>query len=410
MGSINRFSTKATVLSKFSMFLLALYPLISWYDISFALPLGGTLMLFFSSMVIVAFRGRINVLHRFFWIVFLYVCFTWCYRNDFAFWTLFPPGGWVFFLFCISIVAGIITFDISLLTKYMKYAVWISILLFWIQYIIVHSTGSNICMVPNLTGKFTYEGLSYSELVARHRTSMHPCSFFLEKSYMAYYLITYLALILFSTERHEKWWHKETLVIVVTLIALRSGSGMVAMPILLLVRIFLSFWNGNKTRSILLICLTIPVFVAAYYAYVSTESGEEILFRQSELTTEGTSGYSRVVAGYVMFDSQSLNEQILGTSRNKLINDYGHNKEESMTLYINGFQTILLTFGYIGSFLYILFYGFVFRKVTIMGRMSIITLLIMSLLESNYLNVYMVLLTVIACAEYYHQRLIKLSE
>jgi len=393
-------STPTPVLTKIYMLVLALYPLLGWYDINFSLSLGGTLMLFLSVFVIATKGFKINVLHKSFWFVFSYVCLVLCIRNGFATWTILPPGGWLFFLFFISLVAGVITFNVSLLTKYMKWIVWIAIALFFIQYIILHTTGSNICFVLNLTGKFTYEELTFTELAARHRSSSHPCSIFMEKSYMAHYLITYLLLLLYGSNKSEKWWNKEVLIIIAALVLLRSGSGMVVLPVLMMVKIISTFWNGNKSRSIILLFFAVLVAIGTFFVYSRTESGAEVLSRQEELSTEGTSGYTRVVAGYMMFESQSLNDQIWGASRGQLVDDYGHSKEGTFTLYINGFQTILLTLGYLGTFFYLLFYIILFRKVSILGRMSIIILLVMSLLESNYLNAYMLLFTLIPCAEY----------
>ena len=72
--------------------------------------------------------------------------------------------------------------------------------------------------------------------------------------------------------------------------------------------------------------------------------------------------------------------------------------------YVNGMQSILLKLGYIGTFLYLLFYINIFRRAKIVSRLSIIVLLVMSLLESNYLNPYMALLTIIPCSELYLNR------
>ena len=68
---------------------------------------------------------------------------------------------------------------------------------------------------------------------------------------------------------------------------------------------------------------------------------------------------------------------------------------------------ILLTLGYVGLFLYLFFYIKIFRKVNATSKMSLIVLLIMGLLESNYLNPYMMLLTIIPCADYYTNKQIK---
>lgn len=386
------------------MLLLALYPLLGWYGIPFPVPLGGTLMLFFSALVIVRSGFKINVFHWSFWIMFLYVCGMWCWQHGFALWTIFPPGGWIFFQFCMSLIACTITFNVSLLKKYMGWVVWISIILFWVQYVLLHATGHNICLVPNLTGQFSYEGMSYAELAAWQRSLSHPCAIFLEKSYMAYYLGTYLTLKLFGPEQRYGFGNGKLWAIVITLVFLQSGSGMVFMAIMLLVKFFAIIMNGNKTRNILLLGLCPLLIASAYYVYANTEIGEEMIERQEEFSVERSSGYDRVIGGYIMFATQNTKEQLWGTDRSQLADDYGRNKEGDLSLYVNGFQTVLLTLGCVGAILYILFYGFLFHKVTTLGRMCIVLLLIMSLIESCYLNTYMLLLTAIPCALLYNGR------
>ena len=81
---------------------------------------------------------------------------------------------------------------------------------------------------------------------------------------------------------------------------------------------------------------------------------------------------------------------------------FGIERADGRTIfYINGVQTILISLGYIGALVYLLFYVSLFRKVSLQSRMSIIMLLTMGLLESNYLNAYMMLFTIIPCGEYY---------
>lgn len=406
MIKLSSFSAVDSRLSKISMLLLAMYPLLDWYEIPFTFSLGRTLILFFSAYIIAYCRFNINVLPASFLIVLLYVGGAWCTQHNYELWSLFPPGGWLFFLFYISLISGTITLDTRSLQKFMKYIVWLSIVLFWIQYVRVQTTGVNICFVPNLTGQFTYEDVLYDELVSRHINSLYPCSIFLEKSYMAYYLATYLTIVLFGPLSKDRWWDKEVIIICITLVFLRSGSGIVIMSTIMLIKIFNSFWQNNITRSVILITFSLPILIGAFWTYSSLESGSEILNRQSELSTEGTSGYARVVAGYVMFELQEPSEKMWGTNKHDLADEYGYNKEGNNVLYINGVQTILLTLGYVGMAIYLLFYTLLFRRSTIFGRMSIVVLFIMSLLESNYLNPYMSLFTIIPCGSLYHNRFV----
>lgn len=395
---------KPPFINKLSMAVLATLPLLAWYKIPFPVGLGYALVLLIGIIVIVKNRFKINIVPITFWIVFVYVCFMWMYNHDFSSWTLFPPGGWVFFIFVLALIWGVITFDINLFKKYMRWIVIISGVLFWIQFVMFVTTGSShFCFVPNLTGAFTYEDFSYADIVDKHINGGMPCSIFLEKSYLAYYFLTYLALVWFETKEKGLILSKEIIFVIATLIASRSGTALIGFSILLSVKAFYMFWTANIGRRILLIVLLIPMIIGAVYYYVDSEMGQQMLNRTGELSTEGTSGYTRVVGGYMMLEQLSPEEKIVGIpdarERFGFISSRG-----TLVFFANGIQTILLNLGYIGAIVYLLFYVNLFRKVDITSRMSIIVLLIMSLLESNYLNPYMMLLTIIPCAYYYNQR------
>lgn len=382
------------------MALLALLPLLAWYRIPFPVGLGYAILLFLSAYTIIRRGFRVNVLPASFWIVFVYICFMWMYNHNFGFWTLLPPGGWNFFIFFLALLWGIMCFDLVLLKKYMRLVVLISGVLFWIQLIVLVATGSpHICFVPNLTGAFTYEDLSYSDIVARHMTGL-PCSIFLEKSYLAYYFLTYLALIWYGTDKKDKIFSREVIFVTATLIGSRSGTALVGFSVLLAIKFFSMYWSANIRHRILLIILIVPLVFGSLFIYLKTEVGQQMISRSAEFSTEDSSGYTRVVGGYLMFDQLSTEEKFIGISDAR--ERFGiESSDGGIRFFANGVQTILLNLGYIGALLYFLFYGNIYRKVKLTSKMCIITLLIMSLLESNYLNPYMILLTIVPCAELY---------
>lgn len=393
-----------TWFQKLSMAILSTLPLLAWYKIAFPVSLGYALILFLGAYSIVREHFRINVVPLTFWVVFTYICFMWIYHNDFAVWTLFPPGGWLNFIFILAIIWGVLTFNLSLLKKYMRWVVLISIALFWVQFSLKVTTGSQVfCFVPNLTGAFTYEGMSYSELAAHHLVGERPCSIFMEPSYMAHYLVTYLAIVWFSSKAKEEWLNKEILLIVISLIALKSGSGMVAFAVLTMVKIFSLFWSANIGRRLLLMFLLIPMLIFIVNMYIGSEMGQMMLSRSDEFSTEGSSGFTRVVGGYLMFDQLDFKEQMIGIldARDR----FGISRFDGRLIFFaNGVQTILLSLGYLGALFYFLFYAFLFKRTSFASRMCIIVLLIMSLIESNYLNPFMMLLTIIPCAEYNYNK------
>lgn len=387
---------------KMSMAVLALMPLLAWYKISFPVGLGYALMLFLSSFVIIRNRFRINVIPLTFWIVSVYVCFMWMYNHKFEIWTLMPPGGWLFFMFILALIWGTMSLDLDLLKKYMRWVVLSSGALFWIQIMCVITTGSpKYCFVPNLTGEFIYEGFTYADIVDKHINGGMPCSIFLEKSYLAYYFLTYLALVWFETKEKSLILSKEIFFVIATLIASRSGTAIVGLSVLVAIKILTIFGSANFKRRLVLILLTVPMVVGVIYFYVESEIGQQMILRTGELSNEQTSGFTRAVGGYTMFDQLNPTEKIIGIS--DVRNRFGIvHMDGSVTFYVNGVQMILLTLGYIGALLYLFFYVNLFRKVNMTSKMTLIVLLIMSLLEYNYLNPYMMLLTIIPCADFYN--------
>lgn len=387
-----------------SMMTLATLPLLAWYAIPLSIGLGFAIVLLLSAYTLFIRKSKINVLPSIFWLLFIYVSINWMYQNEFALWTLIPPGGWLFFIFVLALLWGVLTFDLDLLKKYMRYVVLISIALFWIQFCLKVTTGSQVfCFVPNLTGAFTYEGMSYSELAAHHLVGERPCSIFMEPSYMAHYLVTYLAIVWFGSKAKEEWLNKEILLIVISLIALKSGSGMVAFAVLTMVKIFSLFWSANIGRRLLLMFLLIPMLVFVINMYIGSEAGQMMLSRSDEFSTEGSSGFTRVVSGYLMFDQLDFKEQMIGIL--DFHKRFGILKPDgNLIFFANGVQTILLSLGYLGALFYLLFYASLFIKTSLASRMCIIVLLIMSLIESNYLNPFMMLLTIIPCADYYYNK------
>lgn len=383
---------------------LATLPLLAWYAIPLSIGLGFAIVLLLSAYTLFIRKSKKNVLPSIFWLLFSYVSINWMYKNEFALWTLIPPGGWIFFIFVLALLWGVLTFDLDMLKKYMRYVVFISIALFWVQFGLKVTTGSQVfCFVPNLTGAFTYENMSYSELAAHHLAGERPCSIFMEPSYMAHYLVTYLAIVWFGSKAKEEWLNKEILLIVISLIALKSGSGMVVLAVLTMVKVFNMFWSANWGRRSLLIFLLLPMLIFVINMYVGSEAGQMMLLRSEELSTEGSSGFTRVVGGYLMFDQLDFKEQMTG------ILDAGKRfgifrPDGSHIFFANGVQTILLSLGYLGALFYFLFYASLFRTTSLTSRMCIIVLLIMSLIESNYLNPFMMILTIIPCADYYYSK------
>ena len=389
------------VLRNIGMLLLALDPLLNWYAIPSPLGLGPTLILGFSAIVLLMGQVKVRALPSMYYLVAGYICVLWCLNHGMQLWTLLPPGGVLFFCYSLFLYAITSLFDLNALRRYMSWVVYISIPLFLIQYVLLHTTGEHICFVPNLTGQFTYEGWTYADLVSAHKYSSNPCSIFIEKSYMAYYLVTYLCIRFFASDTREKWLSPTNIVIMVTLLLLNSGSGIVGLAVLLGTKLYALYVTGNATRKVLVVFLMVPLISGTLYIFSRSEAGAALTERSTELSTEGTSGYARVMAGYAIYGSQDTYGKMFGSSREEAINNSEDSYNTRDRFYANGVQMILITLGAVGAIFWLLFYVSVFRRGDQLVRMSIIILLVLSLLEADYLNPYHLMLTVIPCALLY---------
>lgn len=393
--SINRNSS----LSGVAMVLLALYPMLHWYDIGLPIGLGDVLMILLSMVAIGMQKFKIRAYPALFFLLWTYIAIVWYYYNISSDWKTLLPGGIFFFFFAVNMGTGISLFNMEKLKMCMKLVVILAIIVFLFESIMVSVGGIRFCMVPNLTGHFTYEGLTYAELASRHLSNDHkPCAFFLEKSYMAYYLVMYLCLELFTGKGKEKFVTPLSIIIILALLLLRSGSGLVGMVIPVLVKMMSYYWQKTRGVGVLFLAISIPIVIIAVYFYVRTDIGSAMLERQEEITTEGTSGFTRVMYGYMFYDQLAPLQKLIGTSVTD-INDLIYISYSDRKFALNGIQNILVSLGAIGLALWILFYLKVMRDTTLCGICCVCVFFVLSAIEVTYLGAYMLLLTVVACSE-----------
>lgn len=386
-----------------AMVLLALNPLLHWYDIGLPIGFGDVLLILLSMVAIGLQKFKLRAYPKMFLLLWAYIAIVWYYYNISADWKSFIPGGVIFFIFAIDLGMGISLFNLEKLKNCMKWVTILAIILFLFQFSMQELTGEHFCFVPNLTGHFTYEDLKYGEVLKRHLASERPCAFFLEKSYMAYYLVMYLCLELFTGKGKEKLLTPLSIVIILTLLLLRSGSGLVGMVIPLLIKIFSYYWH-KKGVGIIMLILSIPIVILAVYMYVRTDIGASMLERQDEITTQGTSGFTRVAYGYIFYEQLAPLQKLIGTSMAD-INDLIYISHSDRKFALNGIQSILVSLGAIGLALWGLFYVKVMRATTLCGIMCVCVYIVLSAVEVTYLGPYMLLLTVVACAEIANKKL-----
>lgn len=385
-------------LKKTAMFFLALLPLLHWYDIGAPIGLGETFMLMFTVMAFAKGYFRIKVFPKIFYALWAYIAFNWYYNNGINAGLSLLPGGPTFFVFAMIVMGSILLFDFDYLYKIMKWIVLISILIFVFQFILLHTSGTHYCFVPNLTDRFTYEDMTYAELAARQYKYKNPCAIFMEKSYMAYYLVIFLCLELFYGKGKDVLFSKLSLLIIFTLLILKSGSGLIGMVMPVVIKVISYYWDKKNLRYVMII-LFFLLLTGGIYIYLRTDIGAAMFARQSEITEEGTSGFSRVVYGYTFFENLSPIQKVIGTSISNM-NDLTYLSYAGKNFSVNGIQAPLIQLGIIGLGVWLLFYIIVILKTNHLSKLCVLTLFVLSSIEVTYLGPYMVLLTVIPLVNY----------
>ena len=97
-----------------AMLLLALFPILHWYDIGLPIGFGDALMIMLSIVAITLQKFTLRSYPWFFLLVWTYIALIWYYYNITPDWKTLLPGGIVFFVFAINMGTGISLFNMDI--------------------------------------------------------------------------------------------------------------------------------------------------------------------------------------------------------------------------------------------------------------------------------------------------------
>ena len=384
-------NTNKDRLSSFAMFVLAASPLLHYYNmgsskISILAALG------FLIFIITAFRNKLklSVLPKSYWMYWVWCTIQMYYIAGIAGWSDYLPGGILLCIFSILLLAMIPNFDYDKLFKYMRGIFIVASAILIIQYSAFYILGEKWFFIPPLTNDIG--GFTIQELLERHTTSEGSgrfCSIFIEPSYFGQYSLVLLTMELFRHEVKDKLYSKFSLFIVLVLILLRSGTGLLGLLIVVMVKIFYILIVTKQLHYIFLLAVLVPAIYFATRYYLSTSMGAYVVGRASELNvdSENSSGYSRLFYGWQVFEELSLTQKILGTSRNVATEAY-ENGFSNMITYVVTSQ------GVIGLCLLAYFYIKMCVNKKIIHIALVIVLITIALIEACYLGGLMLIISV----------------
>lgn len=382
---------------KMAMLILALFPILCYYPfITDLISLGSVLLVLLLLYILGTGEYKIKYPKPFL-CVWIFVSVASLLTASVFKATLLIPGGITFCMFALSLGVIVPVFNLHYLRKYVSIISYIAIILFIIQEATFYRTGSRMVFLlpfdPTL-----YGGLTYRELAAAHLDSSRSCAFFCETAYYAQYLLLSLSLELFAFTEQNKLYSKQSIILAIALLFSKSGCGVVGLATLY----FIKFISYNKRLSISTVSVSFLFVGAIVYflsGWLSAGSGDFIVERSSELNSETSSGYIRIMRGYLIFDELPTINKLIGMP----ISEAGELAEhrglyEGSGFIANGLQTILILHGYIGFILWFTLFFLTYKETRLIGRASFFLLLALSLMESTYLSPTMLILLGVALA------------
>lgn len=378
------------IVSRIAMFLLAAYPITSYYITIDGFTNG---QLLFIALVIFAmvygYSSRCFVYPKGYSLFWAYVSIALILTSGIK-GSYLIPGGINFFLFSLFLGFCSYFYNDEYFRKFMRIIFIVSSIIFLWQEIMYFVTGNRPVVVLPLGSKLTYENLSLAELASIQKYRPRSSAFFLEASFFAIYALLVLAMELFCKNRN-KLFSKFSYYIIAIIILSRSGCGIIGLSVLLLFRFITYFKQVSTSKRISLVVIGIPLIVFAVSQYLGTEYGEVMMSRSTELTGDvsDASGYLRVVRGFTIFENLPLQNKLLGISTEELYKYSAifvlNTNTNANYIFLNGFQSLLIQNGLIGLTLFLIVYIRVYRNGDITCRAFLVLLLVLSLIDQNFL-------------------------
>lgn len=275
--------------------------------------------------------------------------------------------------------------NVQELLIYYKYLIIFSIIVFGLQELSYFLTGTRFsALIPSLPIVYDgMDGINMSDFRIAQAESERSSSIFLEAAQFAQILIPFLIIELFTKEKISQ----NAIALTAVLLLLRSGNGLLLMAIVWGIRLFVYRQSSKKFLFLLLLA---PVIILGVKYYISLESSTILIERfngiENNVDNSTQSGFIRIFRGYYLFGAlplevklfglsglEALNVEILGSKVYWLFN---------RDLYLNSFQDKLVYLGIIGTCLY---YGWIlsyFSKITICGKVILISFLVLSFMAS----------------------------
>ena len=384
------------------MLLLALYPILYSYMSSYNLNYGEIGLGLATAFGMIHYGMKDGLVfpskYLYFWI---YVSITLIITSNSFKFTYLIPGGIAFSLFSLNWAFSSRVFHLDSLYKCMKIVFFIAVLVYIAQLLHLMPNQYQYIAVFPISDHIAYADIDYQGLMNLREGTIRPCSLFLEPAYFAQYALIFLALEMFYKTDIDRLLTPISFITIIVLLLLRSGLGFCGLIVLLSIKCY-DYLKKSRNGWMTLLLIA-PVLIYFLSLFLVSEAGVELMERKSEFQTEGSSGFLRIVQGFLIFDALPLFHKLFGISMESVaamqLPFFTYTSTGEVSLFTNGFCTVLIKTGLMGLLLLLFVYYKMFKNGSMLSKTLVILLLVMSMIEQVYLTSSMLLCSVIANSE-----------
>lgn len=296
---------------------------------------------------------------------------------------------------------------LTLLIKYYKVVVKVSIVFFAIQLIV------KLLFNINVLGVFSFLplalGTDAADYFAQRESSDRLSSFFSEPAIFAQYLVPYFCLHLFDRKINNNQKSIATLLLIAVFLLMQSGNALFGLGACLFF-FFLFRMQGSWKRKVQTVMFGIVIIAIGFY-FMRTEIGEKMLSRKEQVSINSvenlgysSSGFDRIFKGYYIYSEYSTLCKIIGNDNPQykkkaaLGSEVGFlfSEEKQDYLYCNTFQMVLLNTGLIGMLIMFLVFRGIWKSTNHCGKDLLLTFFAFSLFSASYFSENMCLYMLIS--------------
>lgn len=398
-SSILKAKRKNIRISRLACYAAILYPFLNYYgygNLTFSF-----VMIFLLFIYVIKSRGHITFAYPIFIISYMaYLCIMRVLCNITSFSDMLALS-----LIYIFILYGFFNKEIALplFLRIYRWTVFVNILFFIFQECLYTISGYRVLGIltwlPSTIGSEDFDVSQYEEL------SMHAersSAFFSEPAHFVQFMLPLLVIELFYVG--DKKAYIRSFIYLLTLLALSSGNALLGISIIGLFFITKLLKQFHPVIGIFTILFFVAGVVFTVNKVLKTEYGEKLMDRSEELDSNSvqvSSGFLRIFRGYYIWDEMTGFEKTIGLNSETKLEEKIRQCSVAATFkdndrYMNAAQSFLISTGYIGTLIFLLFLISLWRHNNLAGRCCIAIYVALSFIASIYFTYTMVLYLLVA--------------